>query len=245
MHPSLCELSDTPVVEEGRVWQANLDALSEHEVEQLGGSLCATECARATKFHFDRDRRRYIAARGLLRSLLGSITDQSASALVFTYGPHGKPALASANGSTSSIRFNLSHAAAWAMFAVAQGREVGIDVESAARLDRDEEHLARFAATILSVNELAIWRQLSSADARRSALLRAWTRKEAYAKATGVGLAAAMGSIEVALDAAEPRELLKLPPAHFEGGLTSGWLLHDLAAPHGFAAALAIELGEC
>lgn len=233
---SLLQSIDSPA-NDVQVWAAHLDAIPPVEFDQLEATLDSDERARAARFHFERDRRHYVASRGLLRRLLGSALDKPASGLVFEYGPHGKPAISpSPQGRT--LCFNLSHSAGWAMFALAWNREVGIDLESAARLDRDAKGLADLAERVLSKRELEIWQALPAAAARERAFLRAWTRKEAYAKANGQGLFEHLIRNEVALDAAAPKLSLTLPSAP-TGDIT--WILYDLAAPDGFAAALAVE----
>ena len=56
--------------------------------------LSADECARADRFYFPRDQRRYIVARAALRLHLGAELGVDATAVSFVYGEHGKPALA-------------------------------------------------------------------------------------------------------------------------------------------------------
>src|SRR5204863_518086 len=163
-----------------------------------------------------------------------------ASRLVFEYAAHGKPAIAAEFSGDLPLRFNLSHSAGWAMFALAWDREVGVDLESAARLTRNVDGLTALATRVLSTRELAIWRALPDTAAREAAFLRAWTRKEAYAKATGQGLFDKLTCIEVALDASAPKSSLTLHSSTKEGAITRHWTVHDLAAPDGFAAALAV-----
>jgi 4'-phosphopantetheinyl transferase len=219
-----------------QIWRAQLEALSPAELGELSALLDAGEHARAARFHFERDQRHYIASRGLLRRLLSDALDKPASALVFKYGAHGKPML---SPSDRNLCFNLSHSAGWAMFALAWDCDVGIDLESIVRLKRDANGLAGLAARVLSARELAVWQALPE-TARDAAFLRAWTRKEAYAKATGQGLFDELMRTDVALDAASPKSLLTLRSPK-EGGSAREWILHDLPAPDGFAAALAVE----
>ena len=232
--------STDPPVSGVQLWTAHLEALSPADLEELTALLDAAERARAARFHFERDRRHYVAARGLLRRLLGAALDQPASALVFEYGAHGKPALAPAFMRDRTLSFNLSHSAGWAMFALAWDREVGIDLESLARLKRDGDGLAGLAARVLSARELPIWQALPNV-AREPAFLRAWTRKEAYAKATGHGLLD-----ELILHSTSPwTQLLRNRPSPFAPNRKArsprDWILHDLTAPDGFAAAIAVE----
>lgn len=224
-----------------QIWTAHLDSLSSGELGELSGVIDSAEHARAARFHFERDRRHYVASRGLLRRLLGAALDKPASALVFEYGAHGKPAISAAFLQGRALCFNLSHSAGWAMFALAWDREVGIDLESATRLKRDVNGLTGLAARVLSPRELVIWQALPDAAACDAAFLRAWTRKEAYAKATGQGLFDELTRIEVALDAVAPESSLTLRSSPQEGEITRHWVLHDLSAPDGFTAALAVE----
>ena len=230
MFSALLQSVDTPV-SGVQIWTAHLEALSPVELGELSALLDAAEHARAARFHFERDRRHYVASRGLLRYLLGVALTRPAAGLVFEYGAHGKPAISAAFLQGRTLCFNLSHSAGWAMFALAWDREVGIDLESATRLKRDVNGLSGLAARVLSARELAIWEALPDAAARDAAFLRAWTRKEAYAKATGKGLFDELGSVEVALDAASPKSSLTINGSR-------SWTVHDLPAPKGFAAAL-------
>lgn len=240
MLSSLLQSIDSPA-SGVQVWAAHLEAVPPAELDELEAVLDSTESARAARFYFERDRRHYVASRGLLRHLLGSALDEPASDLVFEYGAHGKPAISSPIREGRTLHFNLSHSAGWAVFALSWDSEVGIDLESADRLKRDTEDLADLAARVLSDRELAIWRALPDAASQEAAFLRAWTRKEACAKAIGQGLFEQLIRNEVALDAAAPKPSLTLPSAQ-TGDMTRRWILHDLSAPHGFAAALAVEL---
>ena len=239
MFSALLQSPHTPV-SGVQIWTAQLESLSAGEIVELSASLDSAERARAARFHFGRDRRNYIASRGLLRRLLGAALDRPASAVVFEYGAHGKPALAAAFSRDLILHFNLSHSASWVMFALAWDREIGIDLESATRLKRDVNGLTGLAARVLSARELVIWHALPDTAAREAAFLRAWTRKEAYAKATGQGLFDTLTCIEVALDAVAPKSSLILHSSTKEGEIARHWVLHDLSAPDGFAAALAV-----
>jgi 4'-phosphopantetheinyl transferase len=240
MSSSLLQSSDTPV-EGVEIWTAHLESFSDAEIGELAALLDGAEQTRAARFHFARDRRHYVASRGLLRRLLGAGLDRPATALVFEYGTQGKPALAASCSPGRVLRFNLAHSSGWAMFALVWDREIGIDLESATRLKRDINALPGLAARVLSPRELAIWQTLPDLTAQDAAFLRAWTRKEAYVKATGKGLFDELANIEVALDAAAPKTSLTLRSIPQEGEIMRHWALHDLSAPDGFAAALAVE----
>ncbi|MDQ6621885.1 MAG: 4'-phosphopantetheinyl transferase superfamily protein [Verrucomicrobiota bacterium] len=224
-----------------QIWIARLDAISSDDTLGLSASLNSEEQARAERFHFERDRRHFMATRGILRSLLAEVSNTSAHELVFERGPHGKPALAVADDEGRALHFNVSHSAGLAMFALTRGREIGVDIEAVARFEDEDETLPQLAARILSPRELEIWQALPDQDARRVGFLRAWTRKEAYIKATGEGLSAGLHTIEVALDAAAPRSFVIINSEQ-HAQTNREWIVHDLTAPPGFLAALAVEV---
>ena len=208
------------------VWTADLDEVADPAFAALAAVLDPDEAARAGRFHFERDRRHFTAARGWLRRLLGLYLDVPPGSTRFGYGPRGKPFLTAPE---TSLRFNLSHSHGRAMFAFARNREIGIDLEAGARLGDDWPGLAR---RVFSERERAELAALPD-ETRRDGFLNGWTRKEAYLKATGLGIVDGLQSIEVTLGPHQPAALLAAP-----AGLA--WTLHDLRTEPVFAAALVV-----
>jgi 4'-phosphopantetheinyl transferase len=99
---------------------ARLDA----PAEALQPLLCPGERERAARFRFDRDRRRYIVARGRLRQLLGERLGVLPETLEIRQGINGKPHLAD-----GALHFNLSHSEDVALFAFSRSGEIGVDIE--------------------------------------------------------------------------------------------------------------------
>jgi 4'-phosphopantetheinyl transferase len=207
------------------IWTANLD-LSSYEMCRLEDTLSPDERERAAKFHFARDRQRFIAARGILRDILARYLGRSPSALLFSYGPFGKPALA--DDCASDLRFNLSHSGSVALYAVACNREIGVDVERIDSSFIEDGIEERF----FSRNEVAKLRSLHASE-RLRAFFDCWTRKEAYVKARGGGLQISLQSFEVSL---APHEA-----AAFLSKGESGWSLLSLPLGRDHAAAVAVE----
>lgn len=217
------------------VWSAALD-LDDDRVRPLAALLDDGEAARARRFHFERDRRRFTVARGVLRTLLGRYLGVPALGLVFGEKGRGKPTLISPElAGTERLCFNVSHSDGRALFAFARGVEVGVDLEAGARLGEDWPLIARRVFSAREQAELAI----VAPDRRRVAFLDGWTRKEAYLKATAQGIVDGLTSIEVTLDPARPAAFVALPAAE----RTRGWTLYDLRADERFAAALVVEGG--
>src|SRR3954451_813183 len=90
---------------EVHVWRAALD-LPPAAVADLRRLLAADEWERADRFYFEHDRLHFIAARGILRLLLGRYLRMAPEQLAFAYNPYGKPALA-AGPDPSRLRFNV------------------------------------------------------------------------------------------------------------------------------------------
>ncbi len=208
------------------VWTADLDRDSP-DAATLAGILDPEESARARRFYFEHDRRHFAAARGILRLLLGRYLEVPPGGVCFDYGPRGKPFV---SAPATAVRFNLSHSHGRAMFVFARAREVGIDLEAGARLKDDWPGLAR---RVFSAREQAELAALPAAG-RRAAFLDGWTRKEAYLKATGLGIVDGLQTIEVTLGPARPCALLAGPAG-------TSWSLHDLRTDPEFAAAIAVE----
>jgi 4'-phosphopantetheinyl transferase len=203
------------------VYSASLE-LDASRLDFLYETLSVEERERAARFRFAEDRRHYIACRGMLREILARSLDVFPSRVQFAYNRYGKPAVRG-----SDVRFNVSHSAGWAMFAVARGREVGIDVE------RVEERFVReqIPERFFSPLEVETLRGLPVGQ-QTEAFFRCWTRKEAYIKARGLGLALALDSFDVSLRADEPAALLRG---------AGNWSVKEVAAPCGFKAAVVCE----
>ncbi len=216
---------------EVHVWLAELEQPA-RTVEQLAGVLSDDELARARRFYFERDRRRFMVARGVLRKILGWYLALPPARLEFTYGPRGKPFLLAA-GDGQRLRFNVSHSQELALFAVTRDRELGVDIEFMRPLD-DADAIARH---FFSAHEQATLLSLP-ASLKHQGFYNCWTRKEAYIKATGEGLSQPLDEFDVSLAPGEPAKLLSVVGKPEE---VSRWTFQALQPPEGYAAALAVE----
>jgi 4'-phosphopantetheinyl transferase len=168
----------------------------------------------------------------MLRLLLGRYLEAAPEQLEFSYGPHGKPALAGLYG-RSGLRFNLSHSNWLALCAVARQREVGVDVEYMERPVHHEQIARRF----FSPEEVEALKRLPP-EKRKEGFFNAWTRKEAYLKALGQGITAGLDSFSVSLGPGQEAALLKSSEGTAEVGR---WQLQALSPAPGYAAALCAE----
>lgn len=138
------------------------------------------EQARAARFRRQSDGGRYLTAHGALRRILSGYLDCDPSTLRFEHQAWGKPALVD-----SEFAFNLSHSGECALVAVARGRPVGVDVEQ----HRPIADLDGLVERVCTPEERAMFAAARVSE-RQDTFLGFWTRKEALAKMTGVGLRA-------------------------------------------------------
>jgi 4'-phosphopantetheinyl transferase len=216
--------------DEIHVWHAELDR-EEKVLGRLESSLSPEENARADRFHFVNDRNRFVVARGLLRELLGKYLQQAPPDLEFSYGQHGKPSLSGRNAS-SGLFFNLSHSAGLVVYAIARERNLGIDVEHV-RPESAGEDIAKRFFSACEVNEL----QTLPPEERVQGFFHCWTRKEAYLKATGMGLQIPLDSFAVSLLPGEP--------AQFLDGVEPRWHLAAHHPAEGYVAAVVYNGAPC
>lgn len=209
------------------VWRVSLPRL---DLPELWNLLTADERERAERFHFTRDRNRFVGARGALRVLLAAHGGGRPEHLRFTYGPQGKPALAAED---SGLRFNLAHSDDLALIAITRGGEVGVDVERVP----SPEVVTEVAPRVFCQRERERL-DLLGGDARRWAFARLWTRKEACIKADGAGFSLALERIDVF--GRGPRVLIFDESA---GGWAPSprWSVYPVRVRPGYAGALAVE----
>ncbi|MGH9152825.1 MAG: 4'-phosphopantetheinyl transferase family protein, partial [Acidimicrobiales bacterium] len=159
------------------LWVAPLD-LPAADLDRLAAALGAGERRRAARYRSPADARRFTAARGWLRLVLGAVLGVEPAAVPVSEGA-GKPHLPAGG----PPRFNVSHSGELVVAAVAPF-EVGVDVEHA-RAGRRWADVVALACAPEEVEALAA----RPGDEREDGLLALWTAKEAYLKATGEGLA--------------------------------------------------------
>jgi 4'-phosphopantetheinyl transferase len=215
------------------VWHAGLDPEPDR-LGELEATLSDDERERAGRFRFDRDRRRYVAARGTLREVLAARLGAEPAALRFDYGEQGKPVLRPEHGGRE-LFFNVAHSGDRGAFAVGVVPAIGIDVE-VVRPVRDARSIA---TRFFSRQESAAIDALPPA-LRLQAFFLCWTRKEAFIKALGEGLSHPLDAFAVSVAPGEPARLLYADPGV---GPLDEWRLHDLSDLPAFACAVA-ERGD-
>ena len=209
------------------IWCADLEVVDER-VAFCTSLLTDDEKRRSEAFASKELSRRFVVARGTLRGLLSAYLDVSAGDLLFVYGEHGKPSLATPQ---TDLNFNISHSGDRALLAFAKHRDVGVDVERMSRKVDWEAVSGRF----FEEREQSALRVLPE-DERRAAFFRCWTRKEAFMKATGQGVAFGLSNFAVSLEPDKPAELLWLAE-----GCIDDWGLIDAHTDDEYAGAVCVS----
>jgi 4'-phosphopantetheinyl transferase len=225
--PPLIQLSPM----EAHLWCASLDG-SEEEVSGYFKHLSDQEKARAENFKFETDRRRFISGRGILRLILSNYLGALPAELMFRYSNTGKPSLGG-GFEDLGIQFSLSHSHGIGLYALTMQHAIGVDLEKI-RSGTDPQAIARRFFTpreFLDLQSLPI-------SVQETAFHHAWTRKEAYLKATGEGITESLSKIEVSLTPDEPPRLHQV-----EGkpGEAAAWMLQALQPAHGYIGAVAVR----
>jgi 4'-phosphopantetheinyl transferase len=205
------------------IWLTASDAV----LAYYRSTLSLDERQRAERFAFENLKRSYTLSRGGLRILLAHYLGCPPNQIELIRGPKGKPALPG----SARIQFNASHSGQIAVYAFTVGCELGVDVEQLRELDESESISARF----FSAEEAAELLSLKPED-RVLAFFRCWTRKEAYVKAIGEGLAIPLNRFQVTLLPGVPARFVQVA-SDFENA--GAWTLHHLELAPGYVGALA------
>jgi 4'-phosphopantetheinyl transferase len=194
-------------VGEVHLWVANVGGGAND-----AAALSRDERDRAAKFRFDHHRRRWSAARVLLRLVLGRYLAVGPHSVVLEVGDHGRRVVSWPEHS-EWLCFSPSRSGDLALVAIARGQRVGVDVEHV-RPDLDFVAVARRALG----NDVADQLEAERDEQRADTFFRAWVREEARGKCRGTGLV-------------EPDDEARLTPL----------LVMDLEIEDGYASALAID----
>lgn len=219
-------------LEEGdvHVWAAFIgDATDETSADT--SLLSADEVQRAGRFHFERDRNRFIRSRAILRGILGSCLGVAPPRIEFDYTSRGKPMIGG-RLANASIQFNLAHCETLVVVAVTLAGAIGIDVERVRPMD-DAEQIAK---RVYSPRENQALDKLP-AEQKSEGFFDLWTRKEALLKATGEGISDSLPQLEVLSPFEQATGTIDSRSDRLS---VDGWSLIKMVPAEGFKSCLAI-----
>lgn len=193
--------------------------------DALAGTLSAAEAAKAGSYRTESLRQHYRRSRVALRHLLAQRTGVDAAGIELATGCYGKPELAS-----GACQFNLSHSGQRALIGLTSGGAIGVDLEMAAGAGAG---LADLVDMVCHPDERARMARLPEDD-RAALFYRLWTRKEAYCKALGVGLALPFNGLRVGMREGEAAQVQDVHGA-------TPWFVHPVPAIDGYAASVCVR----
>jgi 4'-phosphopantetheinyl transferase len=182
---------------EVHVWRGLLEEGAGFPAETLSNE----ELQRGQRFLREEHRRRFCQARAFLRRILAYYLRIDPALIRFREGPHGKLYL---NSSLQQLQFNVSHSRDLALYAVTVGQEVGIDIEWM----NPEVEIQPLVSRFFTPQEQQAFAALPT-DQQLTAFYHLWTRKEAYLKAQGWGLA----GLSRTMPESDPGIVMSLEPA--------------------------------
>lgn len=161
--------------------------------------LDAGERARFDRFKVEGSRTEYLVGRALVRTTLSRYGSLAPREWQFETNQYGRPHIA--GDRAGDLVFNLSHTRGLAAIAVANGLDIGVDVETVERVSACHDLAGRYFAS-----SEARFVRTASDDALTERFFAFWTLKEAYIKARGMGLALPLDGFAFDLaGSAEPR----------------------------------------
>jgi 4'-phosphopantetheinyl transferase len=178
-----CRAVDALSAEALHIWRV---PLADPLIAPSAAWLSDAEQERAARFHFERDRRRFLVSHRAMRWILGQYLAQAPASVAIASGFNGKPHLAEQPGNAApAVSFNLTHGGEWALLAIAAGgAPVGIDIEPL----RVVAEWRSIAGRLFTAAEAVALGALGPSQVARG-FMACWCRKEAALKSTGVGLA--------------------------------------------------------
>ncbi len=217
---------------EAHVWTSFL--AKDAEIQAFEKLLTADEAARANRFLFPEDRRRYIVSQGTLRLLLAHYLNIPPLAIAFARTEYGKPYIHSDQQDMSNpVYFNVSHSREIILHAFARQESMGIDVE----YERDVTDIFAVAKRYFTPSEYEQIYKAGKAE-QRNVFFRLWCHKEAFIKAVGLGLSLPLNQFEIDLSAKPGARLRILAPAAWAAG---DWNIEELSITEHYRAALAMN----
>lgn len=209
------------------LWPVRLNALNS-ALEVFRKALAIDELERADRYRFSQLRREFTIARGALRHILAWYLATEPRNIRLEYGAKGKPYIAERS---CNICFNLAHSNGLAVLGVTRRRDLGVDIEYVRAISDLPQVAQRFFCPE-EASELSMIAQ----QERQRAFFLCWTRKEAYIKAVGHGLALPLSSFRVTLQPNRPARFVHI--GH-DVSLAQTWTLHDLALCPEYVGAIA------
>jgi len=175
-------------------WWLDIDTVNEPHWPRLESLLEQAERDRAQRFHFEHDKKSYIAAHAIVRSLLSARLDASPTEWKFSISDLGKPEVILPKG-VPRVRINLAHTRGMVVAALTTEHDIGVDVEWLGR----KSSFLDLSKSVFTLEEQSLLAAAPEGE-KHELFLTLWTLKEAYIKAIGKGLSLPLDSFHYSLE---------------------------------------------
>jgi 4'-phosphopantetheinyl transferase len=208
--------------------------LDEYDEEQLYEFLSKDEKERADRLKVELKKKQFIISRSVLRKIISTSLNKSHDEIAFHYTDKNKPFIKD-KINNKKLEFNVSHSEQCILIAVTLDNSVGVDVEKI-NANIDFESLS---ARFFSKKENQYLSNLEDSK-KLNAFYNIWTRKEAFIKATGKGIAYGLDNFSVCSD---NEFTSKIDIAHKEV-LEENWFSFELMSIEQYKTALSTNNKE-
>lgn len=190
LHPDKVEL-----------WLAFCDEIADERLlADYRRLLAEEERQKEARFHFARDRHRYLITRALVRSVLSRYAAVAPPDWRFVADAYGRPQIANADPAARRISFNISHTRSLVVLGVTCERALGVDTEDV----QTRQAELGIADHYFAADEVVQLRA-TPPEQQQTRFFEYWTLKESYIKARGLGLSLPLA--QFAFDLSQPHSV--------------------------------------
>lgn len=176
----------TPDIHTVDIWQIYID-IPAASIQSLKNTLDTQELERYQRLH-KKHQQSFLVSHIACRQILAQYLNLSAKQINYKKNKYGKPQL----DHDTTICFNMSHSHNYAIIAISNHADVGVDIE----FIKEKPSWEKIARRFFHPNEIAYLLDQDT-NKQKTTFFQIWTRKEAYIKALGTGFATPFSSFDV------------------------------------------------
>lgn len=182
------------------LWFVYFDEIQEESLlERYRNLLTEEERIQEKRFYFEKDQRRYLITRAMVRTVLSRYAQVEPGQWTFSKNAYGRPEIAQ-HHATGDLSFNISHTQSLIVLGVTWGCALGVDTENIQLREAPVELASQYFAP----DEAAAIYDLPE-EIQDQKFYQFWTLKESYVKARGMGLSIPLN--EFGFDLEREREI--------------------------------------